>query len=71
MSKNNNYIAIIMLITMLILINHIQLMTHSISEQPLRMLYQLLVAFILMSSDKFGPDRLFKIIANITKVLNV
>ena len=71
MRQDDNYITIIMLITMLILINHIQLMTHSISEQPLRMLYQLLVAFILMSSDKFGPDRLFKIIANITKVLNV
>lgn len=70
MSKNDNYITIIMLITMLILINHIQLMTHSISEQPLKMLYQLLVAFILLSSDKLGPDRLFKIIANITKALN-
>ena len=71
MRTNDNYITIIMLITMLILINHIQLMTHSISEQPLKMLYQLLVAFILLSSDKLGPDRLFKIIANITKAFNV
>ena|GEM_PF-3725800 len=71
MKKSGNFIIVILLITVLILVNHILLITHSISEQPLRMLYQLLVAFILMNSDKFGPDRLFKIIANITKVLNV
>ena len=71
MAKNNNYITIILVITFLIFINHILIITHSISEQPLKMLYQLLVAFILMGSDKLGPDRLIKIIANITKALNV
>lgn len=65
--KNDNYINVILLITILILINHILLMTHSISEQPLKMLYQLLVSFILMGSDKLGLDRILKIIAIIIK----
>lgn len=67
MNDNVKYILTISLISILILISYILILTHSISEQPLQMLCQILFTFILMSSDKLRPDLILKIVSSIMK----
>lgn len=67
MNDNLKFIVTMCIITFLILINHILLITHSISEQTLQTLYKFLFTFIFMSSDKLAPDLILKIVTSIMK----
>lgn len=67
MNNDAKFIITTFIIIFLILINTILLITHSISEQTLQMLYKFLFTFILMSSDKLAPDLILKIVTSIMK----
>lgn len=67
MNNDAKFIITTFIIIFLIVINHILLITHSISEQTLQTLYKFLFTFILMSSDKLRPDLILKIVTSIMK----